>query len=79
MARSFVCEDVGGITVDIEAGGKELGAALEHEEAELVMRCAVLMALSALVEGGTWPTAALETMSTFMNGMRNRIRADQLI
>lgn len=79
MARLFVCENVGGITVDIEAGGQELGAALEHEEAELVIRCAVLMALSTLVEGGTWPTAALETMSTFMSGMRNHVRADQLI
>jgi len=79
MARLFVCEDVGGITVDIEAGGQELEAALEHEAAELVIRCAVLMALSALVEGETWPTAALETMSAFMSGMRNHIRADQLM
>ena len=79
MARLFVCENVGGITVDIEAGGQELGAALEHEEAELVIRCAVLMALSALVEGETWPTAALEAMSAFMSGMRKHIHADQLM
>ena len=79
MARLFVCEDVGGITVDIEAGGQELGAALQHEEADLVIRCAVLMALSALVKGETWPSAALEAMSAFMSDMKNRIRADQLM
>ena len=73
MARLFVCDDGGHITADIETRGTALGEALDHEQADPVVRCAVLMALSALVEGGAWPDALLECMSTFMDTMRTQI------
>ena len=78
MARLFVC-DHSGITADIEAGGSVLGDALDHEQADPVVRCAVLMALSALAEGGTWPSAVLACMSGFMDTMRTEVRSTQLV
>lgn len=79
MARLFVCDDGGSITADIEASGTILREALDHEQADPVVRCAVLMALSALAEGGTWPTAVLALMSSFMDGMRTEVRGAQLL
>ncbi len=76
MARLFVCDRW--ITVDIEADGPVLGAALECENAESVVRCAMLMALSALAEGGRWPAALLDCMERFMAGMRDEVCTEQL-
>lgn len=79
MARLFVCDQNEGITADIEAAGPILGEALDHEQADPVVRCAVLMALSALAEGGTWPTAVLQCMSGFMDAMRSEVRTAHLV
>ena len=79
MARLFVCDTYGSITADIEANGPILGAALEDDQAESVVRCAVLMALSVLAEGGVWPTAALESMANFMSTMKHQVRGQQLV
>jgi hypothetical protein len=46
--------------------------------AEPVIRCAMLMALSTLLEGGEWPSEALETMSEFMARMRDEIVSRRL-
>jgi hypothetical protein len=70
MARLFVCDAGGLVTADIEAAGAYLEDALEHELAESVIRCAMLMALSTLLEGGQWPSEALESMAEFMARMR---------
>lgn len=77
MARLFVFDRW--ITVDIEADGPVLGAALEGENAESILRCAILMALSALAEGGSWPTAVLQTMASFMASMRSEVYSEQLM
>ena len=77
MARLFVCDSW--ITVDIEANGPVLGAALECENADSVVRCAMLMALSALAEGGSWPADLLECMAQFMSGMRSEVCSEQLM
>lgn len=53
MARMFVCDRQGAITADIEASGSVLRSALEDDRADAVIRCAVLMALSALAGGGS--------------------------
>jgi len=79
MARLFVCDDNGCITADIEASGTVLRDALEHEQADPVVRCAVLMALSALAQGGTWPSAVLECMWGFMVAMRSGMLTSQTL
>jgi hypothetical protein len=73
MARLFVCDAAGMVTADIEAAGEHIEDALDHELAEPVIRCAMLMALSTLLEGGDWPSEALESMSEFMSRMRENI------
>ncbi len=78
MARLFLCDTDGAITADIEASEPVLRAALEGEHAECVVRCAVLMALSVLAEGGNWPEAALESMSNFMATMKQEVRSAQM-
>ena len=79
MARLFVCDQQGVITADIEAAGTVLREALDHDQSDPVVRCAVLMALSALAEGGGWPTAVLECMSDFMDAMRSEVQIAQLV
>ena len=79
MARLFVGDDQGWITADVVANGTTLQAALEHPQAEAVIRCALLMALCALTEGGGWPEAALESMCSFMERMSQELRSTQLM
>jgi hypothetical protein len=67
------------MTADIETSEPLLREALEHEKAETVLRCALLMSLSALAEGGVWPIAALQAMSDFMNSMKSGMLADRLM
>jgi len=78
MARRFFCDSAGCITAEIEADSPVLAAALEHEKAESVVRCAVLMALSALAEGGAWPTTVLQAMAAFMGRMKSEIGGPHL-
>jgi hypothetical protein len=79
MARLFVCDSSGGITVDIEAEGPVMAAALEHDKAESLIRCAVFMALSVLAEGDSWPLALFQSMAGFMSGMRDEVRSQRLM
>jgi hypothetical protein len=79
MSRLLVCDQSGWITADIEASGPILAAALDHEKAESVVRCAVLMALSALAEGGAWPTTLLESMVGFMQSMKHEVHSERLM
>jgi hypothetical protein len=79
MARLILSENGGRITADIETNGPVLGDALRHEQAESVVRCAMLMAVSALAEGGTWPAAVLQCMAGFMADMKDQVRFEQLM
>lgn len=78
MSRLFVCDDRGDITIDVDVCGPILHEALEAEQAEPLVRCAVLMALSTLVEGGQWPAAALDSMVAFMTAMRTQVTGARL-
>lgn len=73
MARLFVCDAHGLLTADIEAAGTYLDEALEHHLAEAVIRCAMLMAISSLLEGGEWPGKVLDSMAEFMSRMREEL------
>ena len=79
MAKLVVYDSTGLVTVEVEANGAVLGEALDHDKAESVVRCAVLMALCALAEGGHWPRAVLEHMAAFMMGMRRDVRGALLM
>lgn len=79
MSRMFVCDRIGSITADIEVDAPELTDVLDHESADPVIRCAVLMAVSSLAQGGSWPAAALENMAGFMDYMRNQVRRERMV
>ncbi len=79
MARILLDDNGGWMTVDIEVNGPVLGAALEHEEAESIVRCAVMMALSALAADDPWPRQLLDSMAHFLSSMRNDVSSARLI
>jgi hypothetical protein len=79
MTRLLVGDEQGWITADVATNGPTLGEALAHPQAEAVIRCALLMALCALAEGGGWPEAALKNMCAFMERMSHEIRTTQLM
>lgn len=66
-------------TLDLQSASAVLEQALNEEQAAPLLRCAVLMALSVLVEGGGWPAAALEHMSSFMSDMKAALEKDRLM
>lgn len=78
MARMIVCGN-GGITIDIDGATPWVHAALEDEHAELVISCAMLMALSSLVQGDDWPSDAVESMTSFMARMKEEVCANRLM
>lgn len=75
--REFIC-DRSGVTAAIEIRGLAMLDALDHEKADPVIRCAVLMALSTLLQGGEWPTEVLANMAGFMSRMRDQVSTAQL-
>jgi hypothetical protein len=46
---------------------------LADERTEPVLAAALLMAVATLIEGGDWPTRALETMRDFMSEMHHEV------
>jgi hypothetical protein len=79
MARLLLGDDSGWMTADIEVNGPVLGAALEQQDAEAMVRCAIMMTLSALVAGERWPSELMESMARFMSGMRQDVSRPQLM
>ncbi len=79
LNRLLVRDEQGWITADITTSGNALRAALEHPQADAVVRCCLLMALCALAEGNGWPEAALRCMGDFMERMSQELRTTQLI
>ena len=59
MARLVIGDEQGWITADVATSGTALEAALEHPQAEAVIRCALLMALCALAR--RWRVAGSRT------------------
>jgi len=75
----LVCDQGGWVTVDIETYGPVMAAALEHDKAEPLIRCAIFMALSALAEGEHWPTDLFQSMAGFMSTMKSAVSRQQLM
>ena len=73
MSRRSISDDSGRFNLEVEVHGSVLEDAIDHSNAEEVLKCAFLMALSVLAQDGPWPGAALESMSTFMTDMRSRL------
>ena len=78
MANRLITDTAGMFSCEVEVHGAVLGDALEHQRAEELLRCAVIVALSALAQDAPWPDRALESMADFMVEMRERILGGDL-
>lgn len=73
MSRRLISDESGRFNFEVEVHGTVLEGAIGHNNAEEVLKCALILALSVLAQDGPWPTAALESMSTFMTDMRTSL------
>ena len=73
MHRRNITDASGRFSLAVEVHGSILEDAIDHSNAEEVLKCAFLMALSVLAQDGPWPGAALASMSDFMTDMRTRL------
>ena len=79
MRRRFITDNAGLFTCEVEAHGLVLEEAIEHDDAEEVLKCAVIIALSVLAQDGPWPDALMERMSSFMVDMKKHVMQEELL
>jgi hypothetical protein len=73
MTNRLITDTAGLFSCEVEVHGSVLREALEHTRAEELLRCAVIVALSALAQDAPWPDRALESLAEFMVEMRDRV------
>lgn len=73
MTTRFFADTEGLFTCEVEVHGPVLREALEHDRAEELLRCAVIVALSALAQDEPWPDRAMASLADFMVEMRDRL------
>ncbi len=73
MSRRSIRDERGRFSIHLEVHGDVLEDAIDHDNAEDVLKCALILALSVLAQDGPWPGAALHSMSTFMTEMRSTL------
>ena len=79
MRQRLVTDRGGRFTMEVLVEGSVLDDALEHSDAEEVLKSAVIAALAVLAQEGPWPNALLQTMYEFMDEMRRTLRAESLM
>lgn len=79
MNQQTIRDECGRFRLEIEVDDPVLEQAIGHYNAEDVLKCAVLMALSVLAQAGPWPGAALASMSDFMSVMKERLLTRHLV
>ena len=79
MRQRLVADRAGLFTLEVLVEGPVLDDALEHSDAEEVLKSAVIAALAVLAQEGPWPNALLETMWEFMDEMRRTLRAEAIM
>ena len=78
MGLRIITDANGLFSCEIEVHGLVLEEAIEHPSAEDVLKCAVIVALSALAQDTPWPDALLDSMSAFMIDLRDVVREESL-
>jgi hypothetical protein len=73
MTNRLIADTAGLFTCELQVHGAVLRAALEHEDAEELLRCALIVALSALAQDAPWPDRAMDSLASFMAHMRDRL------
>lgn len=70
MSQRSISDTRGRFSLHVEIHDRMLETAISHHNAEDVLKCAFILALSVLAQDGPWPGAALLSMSSFMDEMR---------
>jgi hypothetical protein len=70
MGQKLISDSAGLFTCDLDVHGFVLDHAVERREADEVLRCAVIIALCVLAQGGAWPDVLMELLADFMLSMR---------
>jgi hypothetical protein len=73
MSQRSITDRRGRFSLHVEIHDTVLEDAIDHANAEDVLKCAFILALSALAQDGPWPGAALHSMSSFMTEMRSTL------
>jgi hypothetical protein len=78
MVHRLIVDENGLFSCEFEVQGRVLEDALARGDAEDVIKCAVIVALSALAQEGAWPGTLLEVMSAFMSDLRDEVLQETL-
>jgi hypothetical protein len=78
MSCRFIADENGLFSCELSVSGPVLEEAMEHESADDVIKCAIIVALSALAQEDPWPDHLLELISAFMIDMRNVLLEETL-
>jgi len=78
MQSRLIADTAGLFSCEVEVNGAVLGEALDHDRADELLRCAVIVALSALAQDAPWPERAMQSLADFMVEMRAGIVAGDL-
>lgn len=73
MSCRFITDENGLFSCELQVSGPILEEAVGRSNAEDVLKCAVIVALSALAQDDPWPDTLLEVISTFMIEMRDEL------
>lgn len=73
MEERSIRDELGRFDISVSVHDDKLLAAMQHRDADAVLRSAMLMAFAALVQEERWPDLALRTMKSFMTKMRESL------
>ncbi len=73
MAECSVRDRDGRFEISVSVRDTEFEGVFNHEDADAVLRSAVIMALAVLKQSERWPNEALRSMSDFMTAMRENL------
>jgi hypothetical protein len=78
MSNRLIADENGLFSCELQVSGPVLEDALEHENADDVILCAIIVALSALAQEDPWPDHLLDLISKFMTEMRD-VLVDEIL
>ena len=73
MTQRTIRDRSGRFDISLEVYSEDLEPAIRHEDAEAVLRSAILLAFAVLMQSDRWPDEALRSMSSFMEDMRESL------
>ncbi len=73
MTERNIRDRDGRFEISLSVHDEDLEDAVHHQDAEAVLRSALLLSLAVLMQSERWPDEALRSMSAFMKEMRQSL------